>query len=273
MYCNFHKHTMMSNISSLDCISKPEEYMKRASELGHTEYFTTEHGYQGNIFDVYTLCQKYNLKCVYGVEAYYVDNRHEKDKGNYHIILIAMTENGRKQINKIISEANISGFYYKARIDNELLLTLNPKDVVITTACIQSRLFKGDNWLENFFLPVYNHFGKSLYLEVQNHNSAPQIEHNKKILELSEKYGVKIIYDAAHAFGVFNRVEPASSAEQKSVGCCGDMSMFSFHPTKLFHSCEGGLLVFRDANVQKKLFELRNFAIHGELFCTYICAK
>ena len=46
------------------------------------------------------------------------------------------------------------------------------------------------------------------------------------------------------------------------------MSMFSFHPTKLFHSCEGGLLVFRDANVQKKLFELRNFAIHGELSCT-----
>ena len=73
---------------------------------------------------------------------------------------------------------------------------------------------------------------------------------------LGEKYGVKIIYDAAHAFGV------------KSIVGCGDMSMFSFHPTKLFHSCEGGLLVFRDAKVQKKLFELRNFAIHGELSCT-----
>jgi dTDP-4-amino-4,6-dideoxygalactose transaminase len=46
------------------------------------------------------------------------------------------------------------------------------------------------------------------------------------------------------------------------------MSMFSFHPTKLFHSCEGGLLVFKDAEVQEKLFELRNFAIHGELSCT-----
>ena len=44
--------------------------------------------------------------------------------------------------------------------------------------------------------------------------------------------------------------------------------MFSFHPTKLFHSCEGGLLVFKDAVVQEKLFELRNFAIHGELSCT-----
>ena len=44
--------------------------------------------------------------------------------------------------------------------------------------------------------------------------------------------------------------------------------MFSFHPTKLFHSCEGGLLVFKDAAVQEKLYELRNFAIHGELSCT-----
>lgn len=72
---------------------------------------------------------------------------------------------------------------------------------------------------------------------------------------LGEKYGVKIIYDAAHAFGV------------KGVTDCGDMSMFSFHPTKLFHSCEGGLLVFKDAKVQEKLYELRNFAIHSETEC------
>ena len=44
--------------------------------------------------------------------------------------------------------------------------------------------------------------------------------------------------------------------------------MFSFHPTKLFHSCEGGLLVFKDEKIQERLFELRNFAIHGELSCT-----
>ena len=72
---------------------------------------------------------------------------------------------------------------------------------------------------------------------------------------LGEKYGVKIIYDAAHAFGI------------KSLVGCGDMSMYSFHPTKLFHSCEGGLLVFKDTAVKEKLFELRNFAIHSETEC------
>ena len=86
---------------------------------------------------------------------------------------------------------------------------------------------------------------------------------------LGEKYGVKIIYDAAHAFGIFTaETQSGREGRGRSIGCCGDMSMFSFHPTKLFHSCEGGLLVFKDAAVQEKLFELRNFAIHGELSCT-----
>ena len=76
---------------------------------------------------------------------------------------------------------------------------------------------------------------------------------------LSAKYGVKIIYDAAHAFGV--RLGGRSIAEH------GDMSMFSFHPTKLFHSCEGGLLAFRDPVLQERLGQLRNFAIKGELLC------
>ena len=86
---------------------------------------------------------------------------------------------------------------------------------------------------------------------------------------LREKHGVKIVYDAAHAFGV--RCKGLGGLEgldeRKTIAACGDMSMFSFHPTKLFHSCEGGLLVFRDPSLQQKLFDLRNFAIHSELEC------
>ena len=87
---------------------------------------------------------------------------------------------------------------------------------------------------------------------------------------LSEKYGVKIIYDAAHAFGVKGgkvRRWDGEKEDEVSIGCCGDMSMFSFHPTKLFHSCEGGLLVFKEAALQEKLFNLRNFAIKSETEC------
>lgn len=100
---------------------------------------------------------------------------------------------------------------------------------------------------------------------------------------LADKYGVKIVYDAAHAFGVTrasvsaprgaaetgSAVEtfPGRPSPAQTIAACGDMSMFSFHPTKLFHSCEGGLLVFRDPALQQKLFDLRNFAIHSETEC------
>lgn len=193
-YINFHKHTHYSNLRSLDCVSKPEDYMKRAVELGHKEYVTTEHGFQSNIYEAYTLCQKYGLKCVYGVEAYYVDDMYDKtSRANYHIVLIALTEKARKEINNIMSLANTDGFYYKPRIDKNCLLSLTPTDTIVTTACIASRMFK-DGWEEEFFLPLYNHFKNNFYLEVQNHNEPIQIAHNQRLLEVKAKYGVQLIH-------------------------------------------------------------------------------
>lgn len=194
-YNNYHKHTHYSNIKTLDCISKPEDYIKRAVELGHTTYFTTEHGFQGNIYEAHTLCEQYGLKCVFGVEAYYVDDMYDKSsRSNYHLMLVAMNDNGRKEINKIMSLANTDGFYYKPRIDLKCLLSLTPSDVVVTTACVASPMFKGDNWEENFLKPVFKHFGENLYLEVQNHNELVQIEHNKRLLKVKEKYGIGLIH-------------------------------------------------------------------------------
>lgn len=193
-YINYHKHTHYSNIRTLDCIVKPEDYCKRAVELGHTEYVTTEHGFQGNIFEAQTLCEKYNLKPIYGVEAYYVDDMYDKsDRTNYHLILIAMTEQGRKDINRILSLANTEGFYYKPRIDLNCLLSLNPADVVITTACVAGRMFKND-WAEKFFKPVYSHFKDHFFLEVQSHIHPTQIAYNQKIMAVARKYGISIIH-------------------------------------------------------------------------------
>ena len=89
---------------------------------------------------------------------------------------------------------------------------------------------------------------------------------------LSEKYGIPIIYDAAHAFGV--KVGDVSGSGTKdaatTIGIAGDMSMFSLHPTKLFHSCEGGILVFKDPAIKEELAQLRNFAIKSETECVDI---
>lgn len=193
-YNNYHKHTMYSNLRTLDCISKPIDYINRAKELGHTTYFTTEHGYQGNIFEAHTLCNEHGLKCIYGVEAYYVDDINDKtSRAMYHIILVAMTENARQKINKIMSVANTDGYYYKPRIDLKLLLSLPANEVVVTTACIAGRMFKED-WESKFLIPVKNHFKKNFFLEVQAHVDAKQTEYNKKILDAHRKYNIPLIH-------------------------------------------------------------------------------
>ena len=193
-YNNYHKHTMYSNLRTLDCISKPIDYINRAKELGHTTYFTTEHGYQGNIFEAHTLCNEHRLKCIYGVEAYYVDDINDKSsRSMYHIMLVAMTENARQKINKIMSIANTEGYYYKPRIDRQLLLSLPAEEVVVTTACIAGRMFK-EGWEEEFLIPVQKHFKKNFFLEVQAHVDEKQKEYNKKILDAHKKYHVDLIH-------------------------------------------------------------------------------
>lgn len=193
-YNNYHKHTMYSNLRTLDCVSKPIDYINRAKELGHTTYFTTEHGYQSNIFEAHTLCQENDLKCIYGVEAYYVDDIEDKSsRSMYHLILVAMTENARRHINRIMSIANTSGYYYKPRIDLKLLLSLPSDEVVVTTACIAGRMFK-EQWEEKFLKPVYNHFKNNFYLEVQSHVDKDQAEYNQKILEVHRQYNIPIIH-------------------------------------------------------------------------------
>lgn len=194
LYYNYHKHTHYSNLRTLDVITKPIDYINRAKELNQDIYFTTEHGWGGNVWEAYTLCKENNMKCIYGVEAYYVDNRFEKDKGNYHIILIALNNDAFKEINKIMSLANTEGYYYKPRIDLELLLSLNPKNIIITTACIGGRLFKTEHYIEEFVIPIKNHFKNNFYLEVQCHNDEYQKKWNKKILDLSYKYNIEIIH-------------------------------------------------------------------------------
>lgn len=212
-YNNYHKHTFYSNLRSPDCVSSPEDYMKRAVELGHTTYFTGEHGFQGNLFETQTLCEKYNIKPIYSVEAYYVDDITDKeDRKAYHIMIIGMTKKARYEINKIMSIANTEGFYYKPRIGLKELLSLTPTDTVVTTACVASRLSDllirddkrnfvdfgtvemQEEVLNNFLYPLMNHFGSNFYLEVQNHKSQNQIMYNKMILALNKNFNIPLIH-------------------------------------------------------------------------------
>lgn len=187
---NYHKHTSYSNVFIPDSAAVYEDYAKRAVELGHKVISSVEHGWQSKYHECYELAKKYDLKFIFGAEAYWVKDRHEKDRTNGHIVLLAKNENGRRAINRILSEANETGYYFRPRVDVELLLSLPPDDVMITSACVA---FWGYDDVEDIIVQLHNHFHENFFLEIQYHDTEKQIELNKRILALSEKYGIEMI--------------------------------------------------------------------------------
>ena len=187
---NYHKHTCYSNVFIADSAALYEDYAKRAVELGHKILSSVEHGWQSNYYITYDVAKKYNLKFIFGAEAYWVKDRFEKDRTNCHIIILAKTEIGRRAINRILSDANESGYYFRPRVDIELLLSLPKNDVFITTACVG---FWNYDDIDEIVLQLHSHFKDNFMLEIQYHHTEKQYNLNKKILELSNKYGIEMI--------------------------------------------------------------------------------
>lgn len=192
-YENYHKHCHESNITTLDCVVKNTDYISRSLELGCKNYFTTQHGWTGKYLEAYDLCKKNNLKMIYAAELYMVKDRKEKDNSNYHIVIVAKNQDGFYELNEIMSESNKTGFYYKPRIDIELIKRLNPNNFIVTSACVGG-ILRPSNDMKVMFETIYGHFNKNFYLEVQNHQYDIQTSHNKNMLLLKQHYGLKLIH-------------------------------------------------------------------------------
>jgi len=190
VFQNYHRHSAYTNPRISDSVVTNKDYAIRAAELGHGIISSCEHGWQGRYIETFELAKQYNLKFLFASEAYWVKNRFEKDDTNSHIFIAAKNENGRQAINDILSEANISGFYKRPRIDIPLLLSLPSSDVIVTTACIAYWKYED---IDDITLNLFKHFGNNFYLEVQYHNTQSQREINKHILDLSKENGIKII--------------------------------------------------------------------------------
>lgn len=224
---NYHKHSYVSNIILADSVVSNEDYCKRAVELGHQIISSCEHGTQGDWFGCHDLAKRYGLKWRYVSEAYFVKDRNPEvgDKTNCHIILAAKTKKGIGDINEALSEANISGYYFRPRVDMDILMNLDPKDVFVTSACLGGvwrygfikeevvddemdidealqRIKNGmspNGWRYDFTEPdeivhqLHAHFGDSFMLEIQYHNVEKQKVINRHILDLYRKYGIQMI--------------------------------------------------------------------------------
>ena len=199
IWVNYHKHTSLSNRYMKDSPLLPIDYWNELkARYGDKSciYTTVEHGWAGNYFKQYDDLEKFNkkngtnIRWIYGAEAYWVKDRHELDRSNCHIVLLARTDKGRKAINKILSIANKDGYYARPRIDLELIDQLPYDDVMITTACV-AFWNKYDDIAD-----IVRHLAESFphfYLEVQAHNTPAQKELNRRIIQISEELLVPII--------------------------------------------------------------------------------
>ena len=199
IWVNYHKHTSLSNRYMKDSPLLPIDYWNELkARYGDKPciYTTVEHGWAGNYFKQYDDLEKFNkkngtnIRWIYGAEAYWVKDRHEPDRSNCHIVLLARTDKGRKAINKILSIANKDGYYARPRIDLELIDQLPYDDVMITTACVAFwNKYDDIGDIVRHLAESFPHF----YLEVQAHNTPAQKELNRRIIQISEELLVPII--------------------------------------------------------------------------------
>lgn len=181
---------MYTNVRISDSVVTNEAYAKRAVELGQTILSTCEHGWQGNYWECYKLAKQYGLKMLFASEAYWVKDRLEKDSTNCHIFLGAKNEHGRQCLNDILSEANLTGFYGRPRVDIPLLLSLPKDDVWVTSACLAGWWYED---AEDIWTTLFDHFGKNFFLEVQYHDTDKQREINERVLKLHNQIKAPLI--------------------------------------------------------------------------------
>src|SRR5574344_1808142 len=199
IWVNYHKHTSLSNRYMKDSPLLPVDYWNELKARYGSEpciYTTVEHGWASNYFKKDDYLEKFNkkngtnIRWIYGAEAYWVKDRHEPDRSNCHIVLLARTDKGRKAINKILSIANKDGYYARPRIDLELIDQLPYDDVMITTACV-AFWNKYDDIAD--IVRYLSESFPNFYLEVQAHDTPEQKELNRRIIQISEELNVPII--------------------------------------------------------------------------------
>lgn len=129
---HLHRH---SDFSLLDGAGTADQFAKRAAELGQSHLALTDHGTLAGILHHIRACEKHKITPICGIEAYFRPERQVKEKDYFHMVLLAANEEGWHNLMRISSEAYQSGYYYKPRMDYDLL-ERNSEGIIATTACM-----------------------------------------------------------------------------------------------------------------------------------------
>lgn len=205
-FVHLHVHTQYS---ILDGQSSIENLFNRAEELGMPGLAITDHGNMYGVKEFFKFAAKHpSVKPIIGCEIYVSKGDHKvKEKGYYHLILLAKNYNGYKNLMKIVSTGHIEGMYYKPRVSHEVIEKYH-EDIICSSACMAGEIprmildgniagaEKAIEWHKRVFKDDY-------YLEVMLHKTEvpglslevyeKEKEYDEVIFDLAEKHGVKVI--------------------------------------------------------------------------------
>ncbi len=200
-FVHLHSHT---EYSLLDGSNKVRAYAERAKELGMNAAAITDHGNMYGVIEFYLACQDVGIKPIIGCEVYVAPgSRFEREIGDnsdryHHLILLAKNNQGYRNLSKIVSRSFTEGYYYKPRVDKELLREFH-EGIICSSACLAGEvaraLVRGDKEAaKKAALEYQDIFGKeNFYLEIQDHGYPDQQTVIAGVLEMSRSLDIPII--------------------------------------------------------------------------------
>lgn len=200
-FSHLHLHT---DYSLLDGLGKVEDYVKHGLSLGMSAMAFTDHGTMAGLVTAYDACKKYGMKFIGGFEAYVAphgQSRFDKtgvsDKPYNHLVILFKNETGYKNGCFLVTRSNTEGFYYKPRIDFELLKE-HSEGLVVLSACLAGAvpcaITEGDyEKAKKIVMDYKSVFGEDYYLELQDHGQPEDQNVISGLLRLSKECGIKLV--------------------------------------------------------------------------------
>ncbi len=197
-FVHLHCH---SEYSLLDGLSRVDDLVGRAAELGQTAVALTDHGAMYGTLEFYRAAKAAGIKPIVGIETYLArrsmaDKDPQLDKTRFHMLLLAQNQTGYKNLLHIASAAQLDGYYYKPRIDRPFMAA-HSDGLIATTGCMAGEIPRaigdGNMKLAHKLLGEYlDIFGKErLFLELQEHSIPELSQINKKLIEMAPRYGLE----------------------------------------------------------------------------------
>ncbi len=197
-FTHLHLHT---EYSLLDGASKIKELVQRVKELGMNSVAITDHGVMYGVIEFYKECKKNDIKPIIGCEVYVNEgSRFDKDKSNpyYHLVLLAKNDIGYHNLIKIVSKGFTEGYYYKPRVDKEVLKKYS-EGIIALSACMAGEVQRkglrvGYDEAKKAALEYVSIFGKeNFYIEIQNHGLEDQLKVIENNTRLAKELDIKLV--------------------------------------------------------------------------------